>query len=346
LLAGYGYYHFSGAKTVVNAAHATKAQYQKLTQSLTESAPEPNEALDWLRKTSLSYAAFVPGAKPYVNSLFEDLDTVRKSHQGEVDAIVKETYSDIHTLTKKGDVSLETAQKAWSILERSLDKLGDLAGDSMSQIIDNHPQLKKMVGNNVDQLKNMGENYGEEAKKQVKETWSQVKDVTKNGFNADTMGKIRDIIQQSKDKLQKYGEDAYKKGMEELQPQLEKSPKLKEFVDKNKDKLMQGNLSELWDVLRKSADSGDTKAAEDFVKQTAQNTQQKIPGGFDQLLKMVPGGAKISSNMGQLQDIAHDHGEEAEKLVKDTWSDIEEVLRKRLDQAQKIKDKAESKIKN
>jgi len=42
----------AGAKTIVNAASTSKAQLQKLTQGIQDSAPEPNEALKWLRSTT------------------------------------------------------------------------------------------------------------------------------------------------------------------------------------------------------------------------------------------------------------------------------------------------------
>jgi len=87
--AGYGYYHFSGAKTIVNAASNTKAQFQKLTQNIQSQAPEPNEALKWLRSTASSYAAFIPGAKSYVDTAFDDLDKVHAKHSDEVEEIVQ-----------------------------------------------------------------------------------------------------------------------------------------------------------------------------------------------------------------------------------------------------------------
>ena len=64
-------------------------------------------------------------------------------------------------------MSLEAAQQAWEILQKHLKRIGELAGDSAQEIIDNHPTLKKQVGGNLDQLKQLGDNYGPEAKKQV-----------------------------------------------------------------------------------------------------------------------------------------------------------------------------------
>lgn len=345
IAAGYGYYHFSGTKSLVDTAHATKVQFQKLSSSFKESTPEPNEALEWLRSTSLSYAAFIPGAKSLVNSLFNDIDAVERKHKGEVNGIVKEAYGELQELSKKGDASLETAQKAWMILQKHLEKLGELAADASDQIIQNHPELKKVIGDNVDQLKQMGQSYGPEAKKQVDETMKQIKDVTKNGFNADTISKIQEIVQQSVDKLKKFGDDAWNKGLEQIQPQLDKSPKLKEFIEKNKEKLKQGNLSELWSTVKKSADSGDTKPVEELLKSGASQAKEKSSAGFEQIFKMVPSGAEISTKFSQLQDIAKNHGDEATDLVNKTFDDIKQVLQKRLSEAEKIKAKAEAETK-
>ena len=85
----YGWYHFSGAKTFVNTAHAAKSKVDTAFKKSTENAPAPNEALQWLRQTATSYAAFVPGAKSYVDSAFDDLDAIHKKHGSEVDKIAK-----------------------------------------------------------------------------------------------------------------------------------------------------------------------------------------------------------------------------------------------------------------
>lgn len=68
----------SGAKTVVNAASSTKKQFEAITKSMKDEAPAPNEVLKWFRQTVSGYAAFIPGAKSYVDQAFNDLDTVEK----------------------------------------------------------------------------------------------------------------------------------------------------------------------------------------------------------------------------------------------------------------------------
>lgn len=73
-----------------------------------DSSPEPNEILKWFRQTVTSYAAFIPGAKNYVDSVFNDLDKIEQKHRGEVGRIVSNAYSEMREATNSG-LSLETA---------------------------------------------------------------------------------------------------------------------------------------------------------------------------------------------------------------------------------------------
>jgi len=151
----------------VNAASATKSQFSKLTSDLQKSTPEPNEALKWLWSTAISYAAFIPGAKGYVDSAFNDLDKAQEKHGKEVEEIVNKAYAGLKDASKSG-VSMETAAKSWEIIETAMKDLGELASDSASEVLDNYLQIKEKVGGNLDKLKEMADGYGgEEAKKEL-----------------------------------------------------------------------------------------------------------------------------------------------------------------------------------
>lgn len=161
--AGYAWYHFSGAKSFVSTAKQTQLQFQQYKDQLKQSTPEPSEALNWLKQTAYSYAAFIPGGRGYVDTVFNDISTVQQKHGPEVDQIVKDAYDDFRGLSNEG-LNAQTAYKAWEILGRHSKRIGELASDSMEQIVNNHPMLKDKVGNKMSQLKEMGENYGPEAK--------------------------------------------------------------------------------------------------------------------------------------------------------------------------------------
>ncbi|KAF2088499.1 hypothetical protein K490DRAFT_39688 [Saccharata proteae CBS 121410] len=340
----YAWYHFSGAKSIVKASKQAKSYVDSASQKFKEAAPEPNEALEWLRNTALSYAAFVPGAKQYVNSAFNDLDTVRSKHGDKVDNIVREAYNELRDVAQ-GGINMQNAQKAWDIIEKHMKRIGELAGDAASEIINNHPELKDKVGGRIDQLKQMGEAYGPEAKKQVDQTWDQIRDIMKSGVSADTAKKIQNLVQEKSDMLRKMGDEAWKKGLEQAKPYLDKNPKVKEVVEKNADSLKQGNLQQLWEQVRNAVESGDTGKMEEFVKSQVNKAKQSGFGGLEQYLQMIPGASEIAPKLGQLQEVAQKHGKEAEKLLKETVDEIQQILSKRSQQAKELAEKAEKEAK-
>jgi hypothetical protein len=344
--AGYGYYHFSGAKTIVDAASSTKAQINKLSQEISNSAPEPNEALQWLKSTSLSYAAFVPGAKGYVESAFKDLEEVQQKHGDKVEKIVQKAYSDMKGVTNKG-MSMETAMQSWEILENAMTQLGELAADSASEILDNHPQLKEKVGSNLDQLKKLAENGGEDAKKELDATYKQIKDVIAGGISAGSIEKVRKLIQEKSEKLQSLGEEAWKKGMEQAKPYFDKNPELKKIVEENADSLKNGNWSELLACVKDAASSGNTDRLQAYVKDAGEKAK-KSPAGQSimQYAKMIPGGDEILPKLQKLQEVSRKRGGEAEKILKGAYEDVQEVLSKRIGEVEKLADKAEKDAKN
>lgn len=345
-LGGYSYYHFSGAKTLVNTAHETKTRFDQISKKLKDSAPEPNEALQWLRQTATSYAAFIPGAKGYVDTAFNDLDLIRDKHGDEVDKIVGEAYSELKGVSQEKGMSVETAQKAWEIIQKHLKRIGDLAADSASEIMNNHPALKDKVGGNLDQLKQLGDKYGPEAKKQVDQTMDEIRDIIKTGVSMESINKIRSVVQEKMEVVRKMGDEAWKKGMEQAKPYLDKNPKVKELVEKNMDSLKQGNVKELYEKVKESVESGNVDSLESYVKSSVDKVKQSGGGGgLDQYLKMIPGGDKIIPKMSQLQEIAQEHGEEAEKIVRDTFEEIQQVLQRKVSEAQELAEKAKKQSK-
>ncbi|KAF2431686.1 hypothetical protein EJ08DRAFT_173490 [Tothia fuscella] len=343
LAVGYAWYHFSGAKTVVNTVHQTKSYMDSASRKLTENAPEPNEALRWLRQISTYYAGFVPGASGYVDTAFKDLEKVQEKHADEVDEIVQSAYKELKDASKSG-LSVETAQKTWDIVQKYIKELGELAGDAAEDILDNHPEIKKKVGGSLDQLKNMGNEYGPEAKKQVDETWNQISDIIKGGFSADTAMKIKKLVDERVQKVKQLGDEAWKKGMEQAKPYLDKNPKIKEIIEKNQDALKQGNFGQLYEQVKKAATSGDTGDLEKYVKDAAGKAENAAKdsgfGGMEQYLDKIPGGDQILPKLSKIQEAASKHGKEAEQIFKDTINDISKVLSKRSDEAEKLAEKA------
>ena len=374
---GYAYYHFSGnqsfkvsigyhtsvasnaeqftgAKTLVNTARQTQDAFKSYGKQFKESTPDPNAALEWLRSTAKSYAAFIPGASGFVDSAFDDLDAVRRKHGKEVDNIIKEAYTELKDISQK-DMSMATAKKAWDILQKHLKRIGDLAGDAASDIINNHPVLKEKVGGNIDQLKQMGDKYGPEAKKQVDETWDQIRDVVKKGVSVSTIPKIQSLVQEKMQKIQKLGGKVWDQGMEKAKPYLDKSPEVKKLVDENKEMLKkQGNVQELYEKVKDAVQSGNTDALKQYVQDTVKKSSSGGGeggsgggggGGLEKYINMVPGGSEIIPKLTQLQHIVQEHGEEAEKIAKDTFKEIQDVLQRKVGEAEELVQKAKKNAK-
>ena len=271
-----------------------------------------------------------------MDAAFNDLETVQRKHGGEVDKIVNNAYNELKDATKSG-LSMETAAKSWAILEKYINQLGELASDSAGEILDNHPELKEKVGGNLDQLKQMADSYGPEAKKELDQTYQQIKDVIKGGVSMDTANKIKKVIEEKTEKIKQFSDEAWKKGLEQVQPYLDKNPQIKEILEKNTDALKQGNLSELFENVKEAAKSGNTEKLQEYVKNAGDKAKNSGMGqSIGQFTKMLPGSDQIWPKLQQLQKVASEHGEEAEKIVKGAYQDISEVLQKRIGEAEKL----------
>ena len=355
LLIGFGFYHYSGVRSAVKTYQSAKSSADSAFKETTKYAPEPGQAVQWLKETVTSYTRFIPGASTYVDKAFDDLEKIRKNHEGEVDEIVQETYYELKNVTKSG-FTTESASQAWEVLSATFVRIGQLAGDAFEDILDNHPQLKEKVGGQYHQLKQMGEQYGPEAKKQVDETWNEVQSILKSGFSVTTFSKIQKLVQDKTEEIKKYGDQAWQKGIEQAKPVLDKNPQLKELVQNNKDKLLQGDLTQLWQKLQEAIKSNNTDDITKFVKEQVDKASKSSTGsslsglasgsGIEQLLNYIPGGSDISGKLQQLQEVSQKHGKEAEDLLKSTVDELKKVLQSKVEEAEKLKNKAEKDAKN
>lgn len=344
---GYGIYYFSGARTMVNTVQQTRDYANHIFKKSTENAPKPSEAVQWLRSTVTSYTQFIPGASPYVDKAFQDIEKVQEKHKDEVEKIINDTYSELKDVTKAG-VSLAAASQAWEVLQKALKKVGHLAGDAAEDILDNHPELKEKVGGQYQQLKQMAKSYGPEAKKQVDDTVNQVKDIMKGGFSADNLAKIQKLVQEKVEEIKKYGDKAWQEGLKQAQPILDKQPELKKALEQNRDKLLQGDLGQLWTKLQEAIKSGNTDDVQKFVKEqvskAGDGANSKMGGSLGALLGMFP--KDLSSKFHELQEIGQKHGKEAENLLNSAFEDIKKVLEQKVQEGKELKDKAAKDVKS
>ncbi|KAF7715463.1 Uncharacterized protein PECH_007115 [Penicillium ucsense] len=345
-LVGYGIYSFSGAKSFVDTNRQAKQYLEQAKQKIAEAAPEPNESYNWFKKTAKRYAVFIPGARDYVDTAFRDLDQIKEKHGDDFEKIIQDAYQELSDVSSRGSFDSDTAFSAFHVLQKHLDRLMDLAGDVSDQILDNHPQVKEKIGGSYQQLKEMGEAYGPQAKEEVNKTWNQITDVIKKGATVDAIAEVKKLIDEKKQKLQKLGDEAWQKGLEESRQQLEKNPKLKSLVEDNADALKKGNFSDLWKMIQESASSGNTEKVEKFVKDKVDQAKSHGFGDMDKWLQAIPGGSNIIPQLQSLQQVAQKKGGEAEKVLKETFEELQDLLKKRKEQVEKIADDAKEESKN
>lgn len=123
--------------------------------------------------------------------------------------------------------------------------IGDLAGDSADDILNNRPILKNKLGGGVDRLKYMGDQFGPEAKKIVDETWKQVQDILKGRCWRWRSRAAAEIDSRQDPGDAEGGRPGLAEELEQAKPYLDYSPKVRELVIQNEEILMQDILTEL-----------------------------------------------------------------------------------------------------
>lgn len=267
----YAWYHFSGAKSTLQTAKQAKGYLDQATNSLKvkfdEKTPDDtNEAIKTLRDAANKYAGFVPGGKGYVDAAFSDLEMIRKHHGHEADNVVREAYSELRDMSKKG-MNLETANEAYDILSKHLQRLLELSKDAAEDIMQNHPQLKEKLGGSAEQLKQLGERVGPEAKKEIDDAWQQVNDIINAGLSGQAVEQARKLLQDKMQKVRQIGDKAFDQAYQQLQPMLEKNPKVKEVVEQNLQTLKEGNISETMQKVSTAVANGSTQDLESYLQQ-------------------------------------------------------------------------------
>jgi len=338
------------ASKVNKAAKEAEKQYNAAAKKLQEKTPSADEAVSYIKEFAYSYVGFIPGGRAYVDAAFKDVEKVRENNKEEADKLVNDAYKQFADLSKR-DLSLDTLHKAYDVFADLAKKVADLAGDALGDIIDNHPQLKEKLGGNIDQLKDMGAKYGPEAKKQVDETWKEVKNIFAGGFSAASILKAKQLIEDKTEQVKKLGDEAWKKALEEAKPILDKNPKVKELIENNADVLKSGNAKELFEKAKSAVSSNDLGDFEGYVKSAVDKAKSKGSEfsndwvDVEKYLKMIPSGDEILPKLKQLSEVAQNHKEEGEKLLKETVEELQKVLSKKSEKAKEIADSAQKEAK-
>lgn len=280
-----------------------------------------------------------------MDSAFRDLEKVQAKHGHEMDEIVNTTYKELKEASKSG-MSMETAAKSWEIIEKAMGQLAELASDSIGDIVDNHPQLKEKVGGSLDQLKGMADSYGPEAKKELDETYRQIKDVIKGGVSFETVNKIKKVIEEKTEKVKQLGDQAWKKGLEQAKPMLDKNPEVKKLVEENADALKQGNVAELFEKVKSAVSSGNVDELKEYASKAADKAKDSGMGKYiEHYAKMIPGGSEILPKLLKLQEVAKNKSGDAEKILKETYTEVMDVLERKTKDVEKLADEAKKESK-
>ncbi|KAK0354343.1 hypothetical protein LTR59_013036 [Friedmanniomyces endolithicus] len=318
-IACYAWYQASGMASAAKTAKQAKSYVDSATNQLKSTfkdiTPDANESIQFLHETANKYARWLPGGKQYVDKVFEDLEIIRKNHAEEVDNIVREAYGELRDVSKQG-MNLQTMSQSWDVLSKHLQRLAGLAGDAAQDIMKNHPQLKEKFGGSFDNLN----------------------DILKEGFSFSSGEKIYQLVQDKQQQIRKLGDQAWHKGYEQLQPMLEKNPQVKKMLEENKDMLTSGNFAELSSAVTAAVTGGNTLQLEKYIVSAKEKAESTFSsgGGLSSMLSMVPQGGKILPQLQKLQQLAQQHGQEAEQIAKDTLSEIGQVLERRSKQVEGI----------
>jgi hypothetical protein len=218
-----------------------------------------------LRSTATAYAVFIPDTKPFIDSAFDDLEAVQQKHGKRVDDIVQTAHRDLKEATKNG-LDLENVWEAWEVIEKATNQISDLAAESTNDIQGQHPDIKEKFGEKLDYLKKMAEDFGPEARKELEDAYQKIKNVLSGGLAGDTVDKIRTLIQEKIQMVEKLGDAAWERGLEEAKQYIDMNTKIRTILEENKEKLKHGNLGELWIKVKEAALSGDTDALQKYVR--------------------------------------------------------------------------------
>jgi hypothetical protein len=122
---------------------------------------------------------------------------------------------------------------------------------------------------------------------------------------------------------------------------LEKSPEVKKMVEENADALKQGNIGQVFEKVRDVVSSGNTDELKKYVQEAGEKAKNSEFGqGIQQYAKMIPGGDQIIPKLQKPQEVAKTRGDEAQKIVKGAYKDIQDVLQKRISEVEKLEKEA------
>jgi len=143
LLAGVGIWHgYASTESAILAVRTAKLCLDNVADDVTASLKagtySTDEALDVLRRTTLSYASAIPGGAAYVERVFREVSLVRQSRGADVDKLLRSTHAKLNTAVHNG----AAPERLQAIVVSQLVGFSALAGSSARDVVDRNPGLK------------------------------------------------------------------------------------------------------------------------------------------------------------------------------------------------------------
>jgi len=381
--AAYAWYNLSGTKAVVDtAADAIKAA-QEVKETVSEYTPSPKATKDFVGSVVKSYAKSIPGVGPFVEQAWAQLEELSNEHGDEVEHIITDTYYQLKKLTtdKNAKLDAKTGDKALQIIQKAIDKASELAPKLGNEILDKNPEIRDAFKSQLDDLEELVKNNGgPEAKQLLEETYSKIKDtISSKGVSPTSVATIASLLANKLSEAKEIANEAgsaassaaWEAAAKAAGPALKKMPEIKDLLDEHSTiiKTVAGAggaklVKEIYDQVQSVADSGfDKKSVEKlttFIKDKVAEASSSSEGGKKvggKILEMaqskfdvssIPGADKLFDNIpsfATLQTLVKEHGPEVEHLMEETYTEIEEVLVKKVDEAKKIVDAGKKDVK-
>jgi len=269
-----------------------------------------------------------------VDSFYEDIDKLQGKHGDELNQIVKSAYGEISDAAE-GGLTADTAKKVASILQKYAKRVQNLAKEASNDLLEQHPELKDQLGDSLSQLQELADKAGPEAKQKLDDAYNKIQDIAQQGLTPSSIAASAYFIQDAIKSVRASVDKAYDEGLKAAKPFLDKNPQIKKLIDENADAIKSGDVKQIFQTLTSGKSPDEIqKQLQDYLGTAGKQTADQFAG----YVKKIPGIDKVP-HVDDLIELAKQRGDDAQKLLQDTFTDIKKVLEKRADEASKLLEK-------
>ncbi|KAF2770608.1 hypothetical protein EJ03DRAFT_59561 [Teratosphaeria nubilosa] len=132
---------YAGVKAAIATVKVARLAVDDLTSNLIISRStgtySVDEALNTLRRTTLTYAQSMPEGQPLINRIFDEVENVRAAKGAEVERAPGEAYEELQVAGSKGYGAGEMRAVLWKHTAR----LAGLSGRAIGEVLGRNPGL-------------------------------------------------------------------------------------------------------------------------------------------------------------------------------------------------------------